>query len=240
MVLLINIIIMERVEMKRILNLFIFINRQTFVSFRKKTAALMGSMLLFTAIATGCLDENQPVPKETGNQQQEVSSPTITDHEQNGQQKEEAEQIQVKGKPAKVVETIDGDTIKVRLENGTIEKVRMILIDTPETKHPRLGVQPFGIEASQFTERELTGKDVTLELDVQERDRYGRLLAYILVGDVLFNEKLLEKGLARVAVFPPNTKYVDRFREVQEKAQAEKIGIWSIEDYVTDKGYNAP
>lgn len=139
---------------------------------------------------------------------------------------------------AKVLSVTDGDTIKVQLQDGSEERVRMTLIDTPETKHPRLGVQPFGKEASEFTTSKLTGKDVVLEKDVQERDQYGRLLAYVWVGDTLFNERLIEKGYARVAVFPPNTKYVDPFNSVQKKAQAAGVGIWSIENYAQEDGYN--
>lgn len=50
---------------------------------------------------------------------------------------------------------------------------------------------------------------------------------------------LIEEGLARVAIFPPNIKYVDKFEQVQEKARLERKGIWSIEDYVHDKGFNS-
>ncbi|SEM18289.1 micrococcal nuclease [Mesobacillus persicus] len=142
------------------------------------------------------------------------------------------------GLTAKVLSVTDGDTIKVKLKDGSEERVRMTLIDTPETKHPRLGVQPFGKEASEFTTSKLTGKEVVLEMDVEERDQYGRLLAYVWLGDTLFNELLIEKGYARVAVFPPNTKYVDQFNSVQKKAQAAGVGIWSIENYAQEDGYN--
>lgn len=142
------------------------------------------------------------------------------------------------GLSAKVLSVTDGDTIKVQLGNGSEERVRMTLIDTPETKHPRVGVQPFGKEASEYTTSQLTGKDVVLELDVQERDQYGRMLAYVWVGDTLFNEVLIQKGFARVAVFPPNTKYVDQFRSIEEQARADAVGIWSIENYAQEDGYN--
>ncbi|MBE3569566.1 MAG: thermonuclease family protein [Bacillales bacterium] len=145
----------------------------------------------------------------------------------------------IKGLRAVVLRVVDGDTFVARLENGKEERVRMILVDTPETKHPRLGVQPFGPEASAFTKSKLTGKTVTLEFDVQERDKYGRLLAYVWLNHQNYNKLLIEKGLARVAVFPPNTKYVDEFRAAQAVAQKEKKGIWSIENYVTDHGYNS-
>lgn len=131
---------------------------------------------------------------------------------------------------AKVVSITDGDTFTVRRDDGSREKVRLILIDTPETKAPDRPVEPFGPEASAYTADLLTGQTVCLEYDVSERDRYGRLLAYAYVGDRMVNELLLEKGYARVAVFPPDVKYERRFRAIEQKARAAKLGIWSRED----------
>lgn len=148
------------------------------------------------------------------------------------------ENNQVDGIRAKVVNIVDGDTIDVMI-NEKKERVRLILIDTPETKHPRHGVQPFGQEASDFTTEYLTNKEVILEKDISERDRYGRVLAYVWVGNQNFNKMLVEKGLARVAIFPPDIKYVNEFEKVQNTARQKGIGIWSIEDYVQDKGYQA-
>lgn len=122
--------------------------------------------------------------------------------------------------------------------NGKEETVRMILVDTPETKHPKLGVQPFGPKASSFTKDALTGKKIELEKDVSDRDKYGRLLRYVWIDGKLFNETLIEKGLARVAVFQPDVKYIDQFRELQQKAQKQGIGIWSIENYAQEDGYH--
>ncbi|MGG2017923.1 thermonuclease family protein [Bacillus sp. S10(2024)] len=141
---------------------------------------------------------------------------------------------------ATVRKNIDGDTLKVQLENGKEETVRFLLVDTPETKHPRLGVQPFGPEASAFTKKYASeGKKIQLELDVSEREKYGRLLAYVWVDGQMLNRLLIEQGLARVAyVYAPNTKYVDYLREFQTKAQANKKGIWSVENYATDNGFD--
>lgn len=134
------------------------------------------------------------------------------------------------GLTGEVTYVVDGDTIDVKLEDGTVERIRLLLIDTPETKHPTIGVEPYGPEASAFTSR-LEGERVELELDVAERDRYGRLLAYVWHDGEMFNEKLLEEGFARVAVYPPNTKYVDEFREIEDSAKINELGIWSEENY---------
>jgi micrococcal nuclease len=140
--------------------------------------------------------------------------------------------------PATVDRVVDGDTLKVTLEERE-ETIRLLLVDTPETKHPSKPVQPFGPEASDFAKNQLEGKKVGIEIDVSERDKYGRLLAYVWIGDQMFNEMLLEEGLARVAyIYQPNVKYVDHFQKIQRQAQEEGKGIWSIEDYVQDEGFD--
>ncbi|MER2261130.1 MAG: thermonuclease family protein [Psychrobacillus sp.] len=139
-----------------------------------------------------------------------------------------------------LVSVIDGDTIKIKY-NGANENVRFLLIDTPETNHPELGVQPFGLEAKDFTKQLLKGHEtVFLEFDVSYRDKYNRLLAYIYTPDgKSVQEELLKAGLARVAyIYAPNTRHVDWFESVQKKAQQQAIGIWSVENYVTNRGYD--
>lgn len=140
--------------------------------------------------------------------------------------------------PAKIVKVVDGDTMDIMVD-GKKERIRLLLVDTPETVHPNKPVEPFGPEASAFAKETLEDQEVYLELDVSERDKYGRLLGYLWVGDQMFNEMLLERGLARVAyVYPPNVKYVDQFRAIQDEAREKELGIWSIENYATDRGFN--
>lgn len=140
---------------------------------------------------------------------------------------------------AQVTKVIDGDTIKVLL-NGREETIRLLLIDTPETHHPRHGEQPFGPEAKAFVTEILEDKTVQLEQDVTNGpDKYGRLLYYVYVDGKSVQEMLLEKGLARVAyVYVPNVKHVDKYRELQRQAQEAAVGIWSIENYVQEDGYH--
>lgn len=126
-----------------------------------------------------------------------------------------------------VVRVVDGDTIVVNFK-GTNEKVRLIGIDTPESVHPDGSKNTEeGILTSNYTKSRLTDKTVKLEFDVQERDKYGRLLAYVYVDGYMYNKELLEKGYAKVATYPPNVKYVDDFTKLQEKAREEKVGLWS-------------
>ncbi|ANX11929.1 nuclease [Fictibacillus arsenicus] len=139
--------------------------------------------------------------------------------------------------PVQVLDVVDGDTIKVKVD-GKSETVRFLLVDTPESVHPKKPVQPFSKEASKHTENMLSGSNVELELGIGERDKYGRLLAYVYADDKSVQESLLEKGFARVAyVFEPNTKYVDDYEKIQKHAQKEGNGIWSLENYSQEDGY---
>ncbi|WP_433709018.1 thermonuclease family protein [Paenibacillus illinoisensis] len=141
---------------------------------------------------------------------------------------------------ATLIEVTDGDTLKVKVE-GKEEKVRLLLVDTPETVHPEKEEQPFGKDASNFVKKQVAKGNMELELDVSERDKYGRLLAYVWIDNKMLNEQLLEYGLARVAyIYPPNTKYVDQFEKIQKQARAQAKGIWSIENYVQDNGFVEP
>ncbi|RJP65944.1 MAG: hypothetical protein C4532_17110 [Candidatus Abyssobacteria bacterium SURF_17] len=131
--------------------------------------------------------------------------------------------------PAKVVRVVDGDTIVIKLYNGTEGKVRYIGIDTPETKHPNKGVEYYGKEATEANKRLVENKDVELEPDVQHWDRYGRLLAYVYVGEVFVNEALVRQGYAKASTYPPNVKYQDLFLAAQREARQEKRGLWAHE-----------
>ncbi|MGQ9498707.1 MAG: thermonuclease family protein [Desulfotomaculales bacterium] len=141
--------------------------------------------------------------------------------------------------PAAVTEVIDGDTAYMRLRGGRTEKVRFTGVDTPETHHPTIGEEPYGREAAAFTTRSLSGRKVWLELDVQERDHYGRLLAYAWlepprdtseteVRAKMFNARLLTEGYAQVLTVPPNVKYADLFVKLQREARDAKRGLWSL------------
>lgn len=124
-----------------------------------------------------------------------------------------------------VVKVIDGDTIK--LANG--ERVRYIGIDTPETKHPKKVVQYFGKEAYEANKKLVEGKKVKLEFDVQKRDKYGRLLAYVYVNDIFVNAWLVENGYAYAVTYPPNVKYQKLFLKLQREAREKKRGLWGRE-----------
>ncbi|MFH1890325.1 MAG: thermonuclease family protein [Candidatus Kuenenbacteria bacterium] len=122
-----------------------------------------------------------------------------------------------------VVKVIDGDTIK--LDNG--EVVRYIGMDTPETKDPSKPIQCFGQEASKKNEDLVLNKKVTLEKDVSETDRYGRLLRYVYVDGIFVNLELVKQGYAYATSYPPDVKHQADFTEAQTYARENNLGLWS-------------
>lgn len=126
-----------------------------------------------------------------------------------------------------VVRVVDGDTFVVNY-NGENEKVRLIGVDTPESVHPDEEKNTeFGDTVSSYSKEMLTGKQVKLEFDVDERDQYGRLLAYVYIDGQMYNKLLLQKGYAKLATYPPNVKYVDDFKALQAEARENKVGLWT-------------
>lgn len=135
--------------------------------------------------------------------------------------------VEIAGERALVTKVIDGDTIVV---NDKLT-VRFIGIDTPETVDPRRPVACFGKEASNKTKSLLSGKDVILQKDVSETDKYGRLLRYVFLplpdGQNLFvNDYLVREGYAKVLTYPPDVKYNEQFRQAEREARENKRGLW--------------
>lgn len=129
----------------------------------------------------------------------------------------------------KVAEVVDGDTIKVEL-NGKSETVRLIGVDTPETVDPRKTVQCFGQEASNFTKKALSGKSVKLEADPSQgdRDKYSRLLRYVVLEDgANFNKLLLSEGYAYEYTYNIPYKYQAEFKAAQKAAENGSKGLWA-------------
>lgn len=130
------------------------------------------------------------------------------------------------GEFLKVMAVHDGDTLSILIGNRE-EKIRLIGIDAPE-----LGQEPWGKKAKKKLQDIIrkTDKTVRIELDVEERDKYGRLLAYLWTKDGrLVNEEMVRSGYALLYTIPPNVKHVDRLRKAQDIASKKKVGIWSEE-----------
>ena len=125
-----------------------------------------------------------------------------------------------------VQRVVDGDTVVVRA-GGRSERVRLIGVDTPETVDPRKPVQCYGPEASAHTKERLApGTRVTLEPDAEARDKYGRLLAYVYVGGVRYDDELLRLGYARLLIIPPNGVHARAMLRAALDARAARRGLW--------------
>lgn len=128
----------------------------------------------------------------------------------------------------KITYNFDGDTFDGR-NVVTSEKIRFrpIGMDTPETGKRDGSPEPFNRQATDYTSDILKYKTVRIEYDIQSQDRYDRDLVYVWLDDErLFNEEILKAGWARVATFPPNVKYVDRFTAAQQEAREKGRGMW--------------
>src|SRR3954466_5595654 len=119
-----------------------------------------------------------------------------------------------------VTRVVDGDTIHVAL-GGRDETVRYIGIDTPESVKPGTPIECFAKAASAANARLVEGRSVRLDYDAEQRDRYGRLLAYVYRrGDGAFvNADLVRDGYARTLTIPPNVRFAERFSALARAAR---------------------
>ncbi len=121
---------------------------------------------------------------------------------------------------ALVIEVIDGDTITIA--GGY--RVRYIGIDAPEV-YPDL--EALGTEAWIANRKLVEGKEVRLERDISETDKYGRLLRYVWVDDILVEAELVRQGLARAKAYPPDTRYQDYLEQMETEAREAGRGMWA-------------
>ena len=128
-----------------------------------------------------------------------------------------------------VVDVIDGDTVDVII-TGREERVRLIGIDTPETKKPNSPIECFGPEATAFTEALLPiGTPVYIERDVVNRDDFGRLLGYVYRADdgIFVNYEIMRQGFAQPLSIPPNDTFAELFADAARAAEADDAGLWA-------------
>ncbi len=134
---------------------------------------------------------------------------------------------------AYVKKVIDGDTIV--LSNG--EKVRYIGMDAPELHHKNKDVVAMGEKAKEFNASLVGGKKVRLEYDVEQYDKYGRVLAYVYVGGTFVNAEMVKEGYAMAFTYPPNVKYQELFLKLQKEARDAGKGLWAdIDNQATSNG----
>jgi micrococcal nuclease len=141
---------------------------------------------------------------------------------------------------AVVERIVDGDTIVVHITGrvegpgagnapvGASASVRLVGIDTPESVDPSRPVECYGRESAAATAALLEGRRVRLVVDVEETDRYERLLRYVYIGAEMANARLVVNGYAHAYTYPPNVRHADLFVRLQREARAAGRGLWSL------------
>jgi micrococcal nuclease len=128
------------------------------------------------------------------------------------------------GTTALVERAVDGDTLL--LADHT--RIRLLGVDTPETKRPEAPIEPWGPEAHEFTRAHVEGRMVRLEFDKERHDKYDRVLAYVYLGDWFLNEELIRAGMGRAITNHPYSEAMKRrFRAAEREAKEKRRGIWS-------------
>lgn len=136
---------------------------------------------------------------------------------------------------------IDGDTIAVKV-NQRKKTVRLLLVDTPESKKPNTPVQPYAIEAARYTESLVKTCDLKIQYDSKgKKDRYGRDLVYLYCGNTMINESIVKRGYARVGYIYQQKDHLDILLAAEKKAKQQQLKIWSIKGYVNidGEGFNS-
>ena len=199
----------------------------------KDIKTLITSGTILVALALYMIFGNPPPEKSEGNENSQSEAIISL---------EEAQQITGNTAiPVDYVSANDGDTISVKM-NGEKERVRLLMVDTPEMNYDKGEPMPFAEEAKEFTINLLENAD-TVELLFDkgpETDHYDRLLAYIYVDGVMLQESLLKEGYAAVRyINKPNNSLEQQFRDIQADAESAKVNIWSYEDYFQKDGFHA-
>lgn len=174
-------------------------------------------LLIILAMLQLFFNKNNPLPK-VAVVPTDVLVPTIT-NVPNEKQK------------VKVVRVVDGDTVEIE---GNI-KVRYIGVNTPELHDPRKPIECFGQAASDENKKLVEGKEIYIQKDISETDKFKRLLRYVWIGDpsvssaeaIFVNDYLVRQGFAQASSFPPDVKYQQRFIEAQTEARENKRGLWN-------------
>lgn len=194
----------------------------------RKKAVILGLLMMFAVSVVGCGASSQNAGKDSSPDSSAVGS-TARPEAGDGSSASVAPAESGTVAPgqrvaASVVRVVDGDTIDVSYAGHTNSRVRLIGVDTPEVYGK---AEPYGAEASAFTKERLKpGTSVTLEFDAGLTDKYGRLLAYVWLGEELFNETLVREGYAQLLTIQPNVKYVERFLAAQTAARTAGRGLW--------------
>ncbi|MEK7019578.1 thermonuclease family protein [Bacillus sp. FSL R9-9410] len=192
----------------------------------------IGVLTVTSMLLTGCATANKTATNTTNTSSQPVGTEQKQVADESYNKVKDLEKVQ-----AKVKRVVDGDTLVAEVK-GTEKKVRMLLLDTPESVKPNEKPMKYGKEASDYTKKLLEGKSVELVYDKGEKeDHYHRQLAYVFLDGKCVEADILKQGLGVVRyIKTPNTTLYDELKKVQEEAKKDKKGVWSINGYVLEKG----
>ncbi len=133
-----------------------------------------------------------------------------------------------------VLRVVDGDTLLATQPDSPADnarreiRLRLLGVDCPESVKPDHPIEPWALEAAEFTRQFVSGGAVRLRFDKRRLDRYDRYLAYVFVADKMLNEELLRAGLARVSVYPGDSESMARrLRAAADEARQARRGLWA-------------
>lgn len=219
------------------------------MKFNKLKSIFLSSALAISIFFTGCSNGDQNTITNQTQIKDSTSSNSQVSVESNSSYQDSSSSKEVpKGSVKATVErVVDGDTMKLKLDKTKeVVTLRLLLVDTPESVKKGVDPQPYSIEASNFAKNTLkAGDTVYIEYDEGDKtDKYDRHLGYLWYYSndnsnwQMFNETLISQGYARVGYIYSQKRHLDEFYKAQDYAKSNKLNIWSVDGYVTDKGYD--
>ena len=219
------------------------------MKFNKLKSIFLSSALAISIFFTGCSNGDQNTITNQTQIKDSTSSNSQVSVESNSSYQDSSSSKEVpKGSVKATVErVVDGDTMKLKLDKTKeVVTLRLLLVDTPESVKKGVDPQPYSIEASNFAKNTLVAGDtVYIEYDEGDKtDKYDRHLGYLWYYSndnsnwQMFNETLISEGYARVGYIYSQKRHLDEFYKAQDYAKSNKLNIWSVDGYVTDKGYD--
>ena len=219
------------------------------MKFNKLKSIFLSSALAISIFFTGCSNGDQNTITNQTQIKDSTSSNSQVSVESNSSYQDSSSSKEVpKGSVKATVErVVDGDTMKLKLDKTKeVVTLRLLLVYTPESVKKGVDPQPYSIEASNFTKNTLkAGDTVYIEYDEGDKtDKYDRHLGYLWYYSndnsnwQMFNETLISQGYARVGYIYSQKRHLDEFYKAQDYAKSNKLNIWSVDGYVTDRGYD--
>ena len=217
------------------------------MKFNKLKSIFLSSALAISIFFTGCSNGDQNTITNQTQIKDSTSSNSQVTVESNSSYQSSSKEVPKGSVKATVERVVDGDTMKLKLDKTKeVVTLRLLLVDTPESVKKGVDPQPYSIEASNFAKNTLkAGDTVYIEYDEGDKtDKYDRHLGYLWYYSndnsnwQMFNETLISQGYARVGYIYSQKRHLDEFYKAQDYAKSNKLNIWSVDGYVTDRGYD--